>query len=276
MGEGLTGASMMSFRNKVVVITGANAGIGRALSQRFAVAGAWIAMLDLEAEPLEAFADHLSQHHNTRARGYVCDVSDPVAVHQTFNRIVEEFDGVDVLINNAGVTHHSQFVDTDLEVFRRVMEVNYFGALHCTKAALSSLLARKGLLITLSSMSGFTPLLDRSAYAASKHALHGLFDSLRVELDGQGVGVMLVCPGYTATEMSEHALRGDGTVGASGLRPGGREASTQEVAEQVFQGARKRRRLLVLRNVDWRARIFARLCPGLFDRYLAARLSSRN
>ncbi len=267
---------MGTFRNKVVVITGANAGIGRALSQRFAMAGAWIAMLDLEAEPLAAFADHLSEHHNTRACGYVCDVSDPVAVHQTFNRILEEFDGIDVLINNAGITHHSRFADTDLEVFRQVMEVNYFGALHCTKAALESLRARRGLIITLSSMSGFAPFLDRSAYAASKHALHGLFDSLRLELSRESVGVMLVCPGYTATAMSEHALDAGGVRGASGLRGGHGEASPQAVAEQIFQGARKRRRLLILRNVDWRARIFARMFPGLFERFLAARLSSRS
>jgi short-subunit dehydrogenase len=153
------------------------------------------------------------------------------------------------------------------------MAVNYFGALHCTRAALPSLIARRGQIIVLSSLSGFAPLLYRSAYNASKHALHGLFETLRYELKGSGVNVMLVCPGFTATDLRKNALVGDGSVAAQPPLAMGKVASPQDVAEAIYAGALRRRRLLVLSNVDWRARLLARFFPQLFERVLLPRLS---
>jgi short-subunit dehydrogenase len=153
------------------------------------------------------------------------------------------------------------------------MAVNYFGALYCTQAALPSLIARGGQIIVLSSLSGIAPLLYRSAYNASKHALHGLFETLRFELKGSGVNVMLVCPGFTATDLRKNALVGDGSVAAQPPLAMGKVASPQDVAEAIYHGALKRRRLLVLSNVDWRARVLARFFPRLFERVLLPRLS---
>ena len=187
--------------------------------------------------------------------------------------VLEREGRIDVLVNNAGITHRSSFADTELAVFQRIMAVNYFGALHCTKAALPSLIARGGQIIVLSSLSGFAPLLYRSAYNASKHALHGLFETLRYELKGSGVNVMLVCPGFTATDLRKNALVGDGSVAAQPPLAMGKVASPQEVAEAIYHGALKRRRLLVLSNVDWRARVLARFFPRLFERVLLPRLS---
>jgi short-subunit dehydrogenase len=182
--------------------------------------------------------------------------------------VLERFGGIDVLINNAGITHRSRFIDTDVAVFQRIMAVNYFGALHCTHAALPSLLERRGQIIVLSSLSGFSPLLYRSAYSASKHALHGLFETLRAEHRESGLGVMLVCPGFTATDLRKNALVGDGSVQAQPTLALGKVASPQDVAEAIFRAALKRQRLLVLSNVDWRARLLARIFPALFEKLL--------
>ncbi len=260
-----------SFKNKTVVITGACAGIGRALSQRFGMAGARIALIDLNRDQIATCIDHL-ESRGVQARGYCCDVSDQQGVHETVNRIVEDFQHIDVLINNAGITHRSLFEYTDIEVHHRLMSVNYFGALYFTREALPALLDSHGLVITMSSMSGFAPLRYRCAYSASKHALHGLFNCLRVELMDRDVDVMMVCPGFTATDIYKNALQGDGAIVRKPIALTGKTASPADVAEEIFIGAGKRKRLLLLSNVDWRARLFARFFPVFFERYLAHRM----
>lgn len=119
------------------------------------------------------------------------------------------------------------------------MAVNFFGAVHCTRAALPSLLERRGQIVVLGSLTGFAPLLYRSAYNASKHALHGLFDTLRMELEGTGVSVTLACPGFTATDLRKNALVGDGSVTRQPVQVlGSQVASPVEVAEAIFQEPR--------------------------------------
>lgn len=261
------------FERKVVLITGGCAGIGRALVLRFAQAGARMVILDLDQEALDSLVQHLSSHHNVEALGLCCDVADDARVEQCVEQAIEHFGGIDVLINNAGVTHRSTFADTRLDVFKRIMAINYFGAVHCTQAALSSLIERNGQIIVMSSLSGFSPLLYRSAYNASKHALHGLFETLRCELKGSGVGVMLVCPGFTATDLRKNALIGDASISAQPPLTMGKVASAQDVAEAIYRAAIKRKRLLVMSNVDWRARLLARYFPRLFERVLLPRMS---
>jgi NAD(P)-dependent dehydrogenase (short-subunit alcohol dehydrogenase family) len=261
------------FERKVVLITGGCAGIGRALAMRLAQAGARLVIFDLQQTELDSLVQHLRDHHNCEALGVCCDVADAAAVTQAVALACERFGGIDVLINNAGITQRSTFAETELAVFQRIMAVNYFGAVHCTKAALPSLIARRGQIIVLSSLSGFAPLLYRSAYNASKHALHGLFETLRAELKGSGVNVMLVCPGFTATDLRKNALVGDAGLAPSPPLAMGRVASALDVAEEIYRAALKRKRLLVLSNVNWRARLLARYFPWLFERALLPRIS---
>ena len=249
------------YERKVVLITGGCAGIGRALVLRFAQAGARLVILDLQQDELDSLLQHLADHHHVEAMGLCCDVADAAAVQEAVALAMERFGGIDVLVNNAGVSHRSTFADTDLEVFQRVMAVNYFGALNCTKAVLPSLIARHGQIIVLSSLSGFAPLLYRSAYNASKHALHGLFETLRYEIKGSGVNVMLVCPGFTATDLRKNALVGDAGLAPSPPLAMGRVASAHDVAEEIYRAALKRKRLL------------ARYFPWLFERALLPRIS---
>src|SRR3546814_735386 len=170
------------FNRKLVVITGGCAGIGRALAVRMAQAGARLVIFDLHQDALDGLVQHLADHHNADALGLCCDVSDAEAVQRAIALVVERYGGIDVLVNNAGITHRSPVANTSLAVFERVMAVNFYGALHCTQAALPSLVSRGGQIIVLSSLSQYSPVPNRAAYNASKHALHGLFETLRFEL----------------------------------------------------------------------------------------------
>jgi NAD(P)-dependent dehydrogenase (short-subunit alcohol dehydrogenase family) len=261
------------YDRKVVLITGGCAGIGRALAMRFAQGGARLVLLDLHQHELDCLVQQLADYHNAEALGLCCDVSDARAVQNAVQLAIDHFGGIDLLVNNAGISHRSTFANTDLAVFQRIMAVNYFGALHCTQAALSSLIERHGQIIVISSLSVFAPLLYRSAYNASKHALHGLFETLRFELSGSGVNVMLVYPGFTATDLRLNALVGAEPEAAHPPLSMGKVASPQDVAEAVYRSALKRKRFLVLSNVDWRARLLARFFPRMFERVLLARVS---
>ena len=137
------------FRGKTVVITGAAGGIGAAFARRFGEAGSRLGLLDLSADGVQALSEEL-QGRGIDNVGVACDVTREKECQDAIARVIQRFGGIDLLINNAGITHRSAFRDTNLEVFRRVMGVNFFGSLYCTKAALDSLIERKGLIIAIS------------------------------------------------------------------------------------------------------------------------------
>lgn len=259
---------MRNYSGKSVVITGAAGGMGRAFAWRFSQAGARLALLDLDGGAIGQQAEELKAQGHA-AWGLACDVSDQGSCQDALEQAISFLGGVDVLINNAGITHRSGFAQTEIEVFHRVMGVNFFGALHCTIAALPSLLERRGQIIVISSIAGFAPLLGRTGYSASKHALHGLFDSLRTELAGEGVDVLMVCPGFTRTGIAAAALDGDGTATKHPQSTLGRISEPDEVAEAVLKAAMKNKRLLVLSPVGKLTRIITRLAPGLYEKLMA-------
>ncbi|MBW1762700.1 MAG: SDR family NAD(P)-dependent oxidoreductase [Deltaproteobacteria bacterium] len=177
------------FHGRTVVITGGAGTIGRALARSFGGAGAKIAVFDLPSSPLNEAQKEL-QSAGIEAIAVPCDITDTGQVQTAMNTVRGAFGSIDVLINNAGIVHRSAFADTLPDVFRRVMEVNLFGALHCTQACMDDLLAARGLIIAVSSIAGLAPLYGRSGYAASKHAMHGLFESLGAEVAGQHPGAL--------------------------------------------------------------------------------------
>jgi NAD(P)-dependent dehydrogenase (short-subunit alcohol dehydrogenase family) len=262
---------MRDFKGKVVVITGAAGGLGRALCQRFGQAGARIVALDREAAALGALVDELLAS-GTHAIGLVCDVTRPDDCLQAIAEARRAIGAIDVLVNNAGITHRSAFAATDPAVIRQVMAVNFFGALHCTHAALDDLVARRGLVIAISSVAGFAPLIARTGYAASKHALHGFFDSLRSELEPAGVGVLLVCPAFIQTGIDRNALGGDGKPVRHAQAIVGRRASPELIAGRIVDAARRGQRLLLPDRVSRLSWWVSRLAPRLYARLMAARL----
>jgi short-subunit dehydrogenase len=257
-----------NFKDKVIVVTGAASGIGAAVCDRFAREGACLILLDQDAEGVKAAAAKL-QASGVEARGYQCDVVVEEDCTAVIEDVIERYSGIDVLVNNAGITQRSAFVDTATSVYRKVMNVNFFGSLYCTKAAITSLIQRKGVIIVIESLAGVSPLLGRTGYCASKHALHGFFTSLRSEIRHCGVHIMLVCPGFVETNLQTRALGGNGQVTSHPQSVVGKPTSAAKVAADIFKGMQARKPLLVLTSVGKCAYWFSRLAPTLYERIMA-------
>lgn len=256
---------------KVVVVTGAASGIGAAIARRFARQGACLGLLDIDEKGIAAMAAEFN-NAGIKAVPIGCDVSKESDCMVAVSKIIDYFSGIDILVNNAGITQRSAFVDTQSSVFRKVMDVNFFGALHCTKAAMDSLIARKGMIIVIESIAGVAPLLGRSGYCASKHALHGLFTSLRAEIRSSGVHVMIVCPGFVETNLQTRALGGNGRITSHPQSRVGKQVSPERVADAVYQGVIKRKHLIVLSPVGKLTYWLNRLAPIFYERLMAKKL----
>lgn len=248
---------------RVVAITGAAGGLGRELCVAFAARGARIAALDLDDLGLERLRRDLALPEFLVAHG---DLTDPQRCAAAFEAIVQRWGGVDVLVNNAGISHRSLFAETEPAVIRRVMEVNFFSALHATHAALPTLLDRQGAVVVISSVAGFAPLAARAGYSASKHALHGMFNTLRAELAPRGLDVLIVCPAFIATEIAAAHLGGDGAAALGPRTVVGNALDPATVARQIVRAVQRRRRMLLVGRVAWLAWIASRLAPGWYAR----------
>ena len=263
-------AGKRELSGRTVVITGAAGGIGACLAREFAAEGAKVALLDLDPRRLESVAGSLAASVGGSGRApkvlrLVCDLTDPAACERAIDAVVTEWGGVDVLVNNAGISHHSTFRDTDLAVIRKVVEVNLFGTVHCTRAAIETIVERRGAIVAISSVAGFAPLVGRTAYSASKHALHGLCESLRAELRGSGVDVTLVCPSFVDTAMDTRALAGDGGALARPKTVTGIPSDPEDVARRIVKAVARRRRLVVVSAVGKMSLWLSRLAPALYE-----------
>ena len=251
--------------DKTAVVTGAASGIGLALARRLAAAGVRVALLDLDVDGARAAASEIEARGGT-AMAIPCDVTSNESCGDAIASVVTELGGVDVLVNNAGITHLGTLAETDISIYRRVVDVNVFGALHCTKAALPSLTERRGIIVVISSVAGFAPLYGRSGYAASKHALHGLFETARSELRASGVDVLMVCPGFTATAIESHAL------GNRERKTAGRMAMPEEVADAIVHALVRNRRQIVLTAVGKVSWLLSRVSPALYEQLMIRRM----
>jgi NAD(P)-dependent dehydrogenase (short-subunit alcohol dehydrogenase family) len=261
------------FRDKVVAVTGGASGIGFAISREFGKNGARIALLDVDKNGLKEGVKELSGE-GIEAMGVFCDVTDEAGCKKSFDEVFKKFGGVDVLVNNAGITQRSPFLETSVSVYRRVMDINFFGSVICTKAAADSIVERKGMIIAIASIAGIAPLLGRTGYSASKHAMCGFFSSLRTELKGKGVRVMIVCPGFTRTNLQTRALDGDGTVTKHPQSTTGRQYEPEDIARAVYGGAVKGKRLLVLSPVGKSTHIMNKVAPWFYEWLMERQLRS--
>jgi len=254
-------------KGKVVVVTGAASGIGAAVCRKFGQQGSWIALLDMDEKGIDERVRELAGKGMT-AFGQVCDVTDEEQCRSAMQEIIRRFGGIDVLVNNAGITQRCPFIKASVSMYRRVMDINFFGAVHCTTAAIGSLMERKGQIIVISSIAGLTPVLGRTGYSASKHALHGFFGTLRSEMRPHGVHVLMVCPGFTRTNLQTRALDGDGRVTSHPQSRVGRQASPEDVADAVYRGAVRRKSLLVLTAVGKISHLIHRLSSRMYERIM--------
>jgi short-subunit dehydrogenase len=242
-------------------VTGASSGIGEATAYRFARANARIGLIARREERLLAVAGRVRELGG-EARVAVADVSDESGVKAAISGIENDFSGIDVLVNNAGFGLYAPLQSVRRADVERVFAVNTFGALTCIQAVLPGMRRReRGLIVNISSIVGKRALPMSGAYAATKYALQGLSDALRVELAGTGVRVSVVCPGYTETEFGKNVI----DYGASRSQPRGGVMSADEVAQAIFECACRPRREIVLTGKGRLVVFLQRFAPSVAD-----------
>ncbi|MBN2756636.1 MAG: SDR family oxidoreductase [Bacteroidales bacterium] len=201
----------MIFKEKVVWITGASSGIGEALVYEFNKRNAKIIISARRIDELERVKNNCKNIENIRI--IQLDLENHDVIEEKANQAFSFFGKIDYLINNGGISQRSLVSETHLNIDKKIMDVNYFGTIALTKAVLPNMLSRKtGHIIVISSVAGKIGTALRSAYSASKHALHGFFDSLRAEVWKENIFVTIICPGYVKTNVSVNAITADGTA----------------------------------------------------------------
>ena len=255
-----------SFAENVIIITGASAGIGKELALQFSKLDSLLSLAARDEKKLNEIAEQC-RANGAKVLAFPADVSQKAECKNLIDRTVEEFGRIDTLINNAGVSMWARFDEiTDLTLFEKIMQVNYLGSVYCTYFALSHLKKSKGRIVGISSLTGKTGVPTRTGYSASKHAMAGFFDSLRIELMNSGVTVTMIYPGFVATEVRERAFGADGkTLGKSHINEKN-VMTAEECASQIIKAVAKRKRELVMTT---RAKIglwIKLLNPGLVDK----------
>ncbi len=251
------------FANKVVAITGGSDGIGKALIEWLLPMGAKIATCSRSQEKLY---DLQVRHAQSPIHCVVADVSHYNDCKMFIESTIQQFGGIDILINNAGISMRGLLMDTDMEVFKKVMDINFFGALYCTKLALPSIVERKGTIVGVSSIAGYRGLPGRSGYSASKFALNGWLEAIRTELSVSDVNVMWVCPGFTRSNirnaaLNEHAkAQGESPLNESELM------SAEACAKEILQAIAQKKRTLVLTFKGKQTVFLNKFFPSLADK----------
>jgi short-subunit dehydrogenase len=260
-----------SFTQQAVIITGASSGIGEALALRLADEGAHLSLAARRADRLEAVAQACGKRGG-RAIAVPTDVTDEQACRALVERTLQEYGRVDMLVNNAGLSVVAMLSEFhDLELFRRVMNVNFYGALHCTFYTLPHLVESRGRLVNISSLGGKLAIPYNSGYVASKFALGGLSDSIRLELAEAGVSVTVVCPYWVVSEFHENYLDRDGRPkGPAGRKLYTKRTMTADQCARITLVAARRRRREVLMGPGMPAVWLQALAPGLADRVVSA------
>jgi short-subunit dehydrogenase len=257
---------LKDFKNKTVVITGASSGIGRACAEEFASRGANVVLAARQYATLHEFGNELEERYRIKTKSVQCDVSKEEDCRNLIEQTLLEFSGIDVLVNNAGISMRALFKDLDLQVLRTLMDVNFWGAVYCTKYAMPSLLASKGSLVGVSSIAGYRGLPGRTGYSASKFAMNGFLESLRVENLKTGLHVMLACPGFTASNIRNTALDTSGNQHGESSMDEGKMMTAEEVAKQIVDGILKKKRSLIMTSQGKMAVFMNKLFPGWVDK----------
>ncbi len=249
---------------KVVIITGASSGIGRALAVEYAKRGA---LLSLAARRIDQLNELKRDLPNAKILTTQTDVTSESDCKNLMDLTIQHYGRIDVLINNAGISMRALFDDIDLESFKKVMDVNFYGTVYCTKYSLPHLIRSKGSLVGIISVAGHVALPARSAYSASKFAIRGFLDTIRLENLYTGLHVLVAAPGFTASEIRKKALTADGTPQGETPRKEEKMMSSEVCAYLVVNAIEKRKRSLVLTFGEGKLSVFlGKFFPSLLDR----------
>ena len=232
-------------KNKVVIITGASSGIGKALAFAFGQAGAKIVITGRKKEPLFVVSDELTKQGIDNLP-IISDVSIETDNADAVEKTIARYGKIDILINNAGISMRSMFEDCDMSVIKQVMDINFYGTVYATKFALPHIKETKGSIVGISSIAGYRGLPVRTGYSASKFAMNGFLEALRTELLHTGVHVLTACPGFTASNIRVASLGSDGNSKGESMRDEGNMMSSEEVAQHILKAVKNRDRDMVL------------------------------
>ncbi len=252
-------------QNKTVIITGASSGIGLACAWEFAAKGAHVILAARSIERITGVAGEMKE------KGYrALAVRTDVSIEEDCRRLIEtahsETGRIDILINNAGLSMRALFGETDFRVLERLMDVNFWGAVYCTRYALPYLLETKGTVAGISSIAGYQGLPGRTGYSASKFAMHGFLEAVRIEYMMMGLHVLIAAPGFTSSNIRKAALAGDGSEQGESPRTEEKMMTSEEVARKIVQSVAKRKRTLVLTTQGRLTVLLKKIAPTLLDR----------
>jgi dehydrogenase/reductase SDR family protein 7B len=234
-----------SLKDKVVIITGASSGIGKACAFAFAKAGAKLSLAARHIDKLENTGNEIAGMGGT-ALCVKCDVSREDDCQDLIHRTLQHYGRIDVLLNNAGNSMRAVFSEVNLSVLKELMDVNFWGTVYCTKYAMAEIVKNNGSIVGVSSIAGYKGLPGRTGYSASKFAMRGFLESLRIENLRTGINVLIICPGYTASNIRNTALNKDGQAQGESPFDEGKLMSAEKVADEILKGILKRRRTVLL------------------------------
>ncbi len=266
----------MNFDNKVIIVTGASEGIGRAVCHALS---AWSVKLVIAARNKERLLSLQQELSSTKADvlPITTDVTDQQQCTALIDQTIAHFGQLDILINNAGMTMWSSFEELeDLNVFQRLYDINVMSCVYCTKAAIPHLKKTKGHIVGVSSVAGLTGVPTRTAYSASKHAMIGFFDALRIELQDDDISISVICPDFVVSEIHKRAIGKDG--GALGNSPmkESKIMSTETCATLMLEAIAKKQRLAVLSNRGKAGRWLKLIWPSLIDKLAKKAISQKH
>ncbi|MBN2639091.1 MAG: SDR family oxidoreductase [Bacteroidales bacterium] len=257
---------------RVVVITGASSGIGRALALEFAAHGDLMVLGARREDELILLSREIEESGGTSVYK-VTDVTIEKDSEALISYALEKYGCIDVLINNAGISMRALFRDASVDVIKRLMDVNFWGTVYCTKAALPALLEAKGTVVTVSSIAGIKGLPGRTGYSASKFALQGFMESLRTENLKTGLNVLMVYPGFTASNIRNTALVADGSQQGESPLNEGKIMSAEEVAKHVYKAVQKKKKKLVLTAEGKLTNLLSKFMPYFLEKKIYEKMA---
>lgn len=259
-------------KDKVVIITGGSSGIGKAIAFAFAKRGARIVISGRKSENLKETEVELKKI-TSDVLAIQADVSNENDCVRLINETLNRFGSIDILINNAGISMRALFSELDLDVMRKLMDTNFWGTVYCSKYAMKPLLKSKGTIVGISSIAGIKGLPARSGYSASKFAMNGFLESLRIENLKTGLHVLICCPGFTASNIRNTAMAKDGSEQGESPRDEAKMMQPEEVAEALIRAIEKRKRTLLLTSQGKLTHFINKFFPRWLDKKVYAHLA---
>ena len=232
-------------KNKLVIVTGASSGIGRACAEKFAQEGANLVLAARSADKLNEVAENVARY-GVQVLPVVTDVTMEEDCKNLVEKALIKFGKIDVLVNNAGISMRASFSELDISVLKKVMDVNFWGTIYCTRHAIASLLENNGSVVGVSSIAGYKGLPGRTGYSSSKFAMHGFLEALRIENIKKGLHVLIACPGFTASNIRNAALAADGSSQGESPRDEQKMMQPEEVAMRIVSAVKYRKDRLTL------------------------------